>query len=174
AIGYPVALKACAWEIMHKTGKGLIALNIKTAEELRAAFAAICKAAGRDVTVLVQEMLAGARELVVGMTRFPGFDPCILFGLGGIFTEVLKDNTLRLAPLSAADAEEMLDDIKGKAFLDAFRGMPAADRNALSGIIQKLGFIALLHPEIAEIDLNPIILTGANPVVADALFVLKG
>ncbi len=173
-IGYPVALKACDWEIMHKSGKGLIALNIKTEEELRVAFAAIRQAAGRDVPILVQEMLAGGRELVVGMTRFPGFDPCILFGLGGIFTEVLKDNTLRLAPLSAADAEEMQDDIKGKALLAAFRGMPAADRTALSGIIQTLGFIALLHPEIAEIDLNPVILTGANPVVADALFVLKG
>ena len=174
AIGYPVALKACDWEIMHKSGKGLIALNIKTEEELRTAFASIREAAGRAVPVLVQEMLAGGRELVVGMTRFPGFDPCILFGLGGIFTEVLKDNTLRLAPLSAADAEEMLDDIKGKALLEAFRGMPAADRTALSGIIQALGFIALLHPEIAEIDLNPVILTGPNPVVADALFVLKG
>ena len=174
AIGYPVALKACDWEIMHKSGKGLIALNIKTEEELRTAFASIRRAAGRDVPILIQEMLTGGRELVVGMTRFPGFDPCILFGLGGIFTEVLKDNTLRLAPLSAADAEEMLDDIKGKALLEAFRGMPVADRTALAGIIQTLGFIALLHPEIAEIDLNPVILKGANPVVADALFVLKG
>ena len=174
AIGYPVALKACDWEIMHKSGKGLIALNIKTEEELRTAFASIRRAVGHDVPILVQEMLTGGRELVVGMTRFPGFDPCILFGLGGIFTEVLKDNTLRLAPLSVADAEEMLDDIKGKSILDAFRGMPAADRTALAGIIQTLGFIALLHPEIAEIDLNPVIITGVNPVVADALFVLKG
>ncbi len=174
AIGYPVVLKACAWEIMHKSGKGLIALNVKTEEELRAAFAAIRRAAGRDVPVLVQEMLACSRELVIGMTRFPGFDPCILFGLGGVFTEVLKDNTLRLAPLSAADAEEMLDDIRGKALLAEFRGMPAADRTSLAGIVQTLGFIALLHPEIAEIDLNPVILTGAKPVVADALFVLKG
>jgi len=174
AIGYPVAIKACAWEIMHKSGKGLIALDVKTDDELLAAFASIRRAAGCDVPVLVQEMLAGGREMVVGMTRFPGFDPCILFGLGGIFTEVLKDNTLRLAPLSAADAEEMLNDIKGKAILDAFRGMPAADRTALAGIVQTLGFIALLHPEIAEIDLNPVMLTGAKPVVADALFVLKG
>jgi acetate---CoA ligase (ADP-forming) len=174
AIGYPVALKACDWEIMHKSGKGLIALNVRTEEDLRSAFAAIRQAAGRDVPVLVQEMLAGGRELVVGMTRFPGFDPCILFGLGGIFTEVLKDNTLRLAPLSTADAEEMLDGIKGKAILDAYRGMPAADRTALASIVQTLGFIALLHPEIAEIDLNPVILNGVNPVVADALFVLKG
>lgn len=174
AIGYPVALKACDWQIMHKSGKGLIALNLRTEEDLQAAFASIRRAAGRDVPILVQEMLAGGRELVVGMTRFPGFDPCILFGLGGIFTEILKDNTLRLAPLSAADAEEMLDDIKAKAILDGIRGMPAADRTALAAIIQSLGFIALNHNEIAEIDLNPVILTGANPVVADALFVLKG
>ena len=118
-------------------------------------------------------MLAGGRELVVGMTRFPGFDPCILFGLGGIFTEVLKDNTLRLAPFSAHEAEEMLLTIRAKALLDAFRGIPAVDMPALSGIIQTLGFIALLHPEIAEIDLNPVIIAGPHPVVADALFVLS-
>jgi acetyltransferase len=173
ALGYPVALKACAWEIMHKSGKGLIALNVRTEEEVRAAFAAIRRAAGLDIPVLVQEMLSGGRELVVGMTRFPGFDPCILFGLGGVFTEALKDNTLRLAPLSDADAEEMLDDIRGKALLAEFRGMPAADRTALAAVVQTLGFIALLHPEIAEIDLNPVILAGAKPVVVDALFVLK-
>lgn len=173
AVGYPVAIKACAWEIMHKSGKGLIALNVKTGDELLAAWASIRRAAGRDVPVLVQEMVAEGREMVIGMTRFPGFDPCVLFGLGGIYTEVLKDSTMRLAPLTETDAMEMLNDIQGKALLDAFRGMPAADRAALSRILQTLGFIALLHPEIAEIDLNPVMLTGANPVVADALFVLK-
>ena len=129
---------------------------------------------GNFSAVLIQTMVPGGKEVILGGKRDPSFGPVVLFGLGGIFTEVLKDNSLRLAPLSIADAEEMLDDIKSKAILDGIRGMPAADRNALAAIIQKLGFIALLHPEIAEIDLNPVILTGANPVVADALFVLKG
>jgi len=173
AVGGAVALKACSWEIMHKSGKGLIALNLKEDGEVREAFAGIRRAAGRDVPVLVQEMIPGGRELVAGMVRFPGFDPCILFGLGGVYTEIFRDNTLRLAPLSAAEAEEMLDDIRGKALLGAFRGQPAADRDALAGILRKLGWIAVLHPEIAEIDLNPVILDGPRPVAADALFVLK-
>jgi acyl-CoA synthetase (NDP forming) len=172
-LGGAVALKACSWEIMHKSGRGLIALNQKTQADVRKAFAGIRRAAGRDVPVLVQEMVPGGRELVVGMTRFPGFDPCILFGLGGVYTEIFRDNTVRLAPLSDAEAEEMLDDIRGKALLGSFRGQPAADRRALVQVIQRLGWIAVLHPEIAEIDLNPLILDGPRPVVADALFVLK-
>jgi hypothetical protein len=119
----------------------------------------------------MQEMVSGARELVAGMARFPGFGPCILFGLGGVLTEALRDMTWRSAPLSAAEAQEMLGDIRAKALIGEFRGMPAADAAALAGILQGLGFIGLLHPEIAEIDLNPIILAGAAPIVADALFV---
>lgn len=171
AIGYPVAAKACSWEIMHKTGRGLIALNLQTDEEVRRALASIQKAAGADVPVLIQEMVSGARELVAGMARFPGFGPCILFGLGGVLTEALRDMTWRSAPLSAAEAQEMLGDIRAKTLIGEFRGMPAADAAALAGILQGLGLIGLLHPEIAEIDLNPIILAGAAPIVADALFV---
>jgi hypothetical protein len=107
------------------------------------------------------------------MTRFDGFGPCVLFGLGGVLTEALKDTTFRSAPLSAVEAQEMLTDIRAKKLLGEFRGMPAVDAPALSGILQGIGFIALLHPEIAEIDLNPIIITGSAPVVADALFVLQ-
>ena len=118
-------------------------------------------------------MVAGSREFVAGMTRFPGFGPCVLFGLGGVFTEALKDTVFRSAPLCATEAEEMLSDIRARELLGAFRGLPAVDCAALAGILQAVGFIALLHPEIAEIDLNPIIIAGSQPVVADALFVLK-
>jgi hypothetical protein len=118
-------------------------------------------------------MVAGSREFVAGMSRFPGFGPCVLFSLGGVFTEALQDTSLRSAPLSAAEAEEMLTDIRAKALLGEFRGLPAVDGSVLAGILQAAGAIALLHPEIAEIDLNPVIITGAKPVVADALFVLQ-
>lgn len=171
-IGYPVALKACSWEIMHKTGKGLIALNLKKEEEVRRSLTSIRNAAGSAVPVLVQEMVSGAREFVAGMTRFDGFGPCILFGLGGVLTEVLKDTTFRSAPLSTAEAQEMLTDIRAKKLVGEFRGMPAVDAAALAEILQGIGFISLLHPEIAEIDLNPIIIAGSEPIVADALFVL--
>ncbi len=172
-IGFPVALKACSWEIMHKTGKGLIRLGLKEEEEVSGAFRSIRQAAGGDIPVLLQEMVSGSREFVMGMTRFPGFGPVLLFGLGGIFTEALKDTAFRSAPLSLGEAEEMIRDIRADKMLEEFRGMPAVDTSAMADILQTLGFIAVLHPEIAEMDLNPLIISGSRPVVADALLVLK-
>lgn len=172
-IGFPVAVKACAWEIMHKSGLGLIALNVRTEEALREAFQSVREAAGKPLPILIQQMVSGAREFVAGMTRFPGFGPCVLFGQGGVFTEALRDTSFRAAPLGPTEAEEMLFDIRAKALLGEFRGLPAVDAPALAGILQAVGAIALLHPEIAEIDLNPIIIAGAKPVAADALFVLQ-
>jgi succinyl-CoA synthetase beta subunit len=171
-IGYPVALKACSWEIMHKSGKGLIALNIENATQLKDNFQSIQKAAGKAVPVLAQEMLSGNREFLAGMTRFAGFGPGVVFGLGGVFTEIYNDTTLRLAPLADADVQEMFADIRARKLLDEFRGMPEVKKDKLSQIIQAVGNVSLLHPEIAEIDLNPIIISGAEPVVADALIVL--
>jgi acyl-CoA synthetase (NDP forming) len=172
-IGYPVALKACSWEIMHKSGKGLIALNIENATQLKDNFSSIQKAAGKGVPVLVGEMLRGNREFLAGMTRFAGFGPCVVFGLGGVFTEIYRDTTIRLAPLADGDVEEMFADIRAKELLQEFRGMPKVKLEKLIKIIRAVGDISLLHPEIAEIDLNPIIVSGANPVVADALIVLS-
>ncbi len=172
-IGYPVALKACSWEIMHKSGKGLIALNIENVSQLKDNFQSIQKAAVKPVPVLVQEMIKGNREFLAGMTRFDGFGPGVVFGLGGVFTEVYKDTTLRLAPIADSDAKEMFAEIHAHKLLDKFRGLPKVKLDRLSKIIQAVGNIALLHPEIAEIDLNPIIISGANPVVADALIMLE-
>jgi acetyltransferase len=172
-IGYPVALKACHWEIMHKSGKGLIALNVENAAKLKGAFKGIRRAAGKAVPVLVQEMLAGNREFLAGMTRFAGFGACVVFGLGGVFTEIYRDTTIRMAPFTAADAQEMFADLRAQKLLEEFRGMPQVEKDELVGILQAVGNISLLHPEIAEIDLNPIIIHGARPVVADALIVLS-
>ncbi len=173
-IGYPVALKACHWEIMHKSGKGLIALNVENANALKNAFIDIRRAAGFFTPVLVQQMLSSGREFLAGMTRFAGFGPAVVFGTGGVLTEALRDTTLRVAPLTDADTLEMLTDIRAKVLLEKFRGMPAVDKDKLGKILQAIGNIALLHLEIAEIDLNPIIIDRARPVVADALIVLKG
>ena len=171
-IGYPVALKACRWEIMHKSGKGLIALNVADDRQLKIEFRNIQKAAGKKVPVLVQEMLSGNREFLAGMTRFPAFGPCVVFGLGGVFTEIYNDTTIRLAPLTNSDTAEMFDDIHARKLLGDFRGLPQVKKDQLTKILRGIGNIALLHPEIAEIDLNPIIISGAKPVVADALIVL--
>jgi acetyltransferase len=172
-IGYPVALKACSWKIMHKSGKGLIALNIENATQLKDNFQSIQKSAGKSVPVLVQEMLTGNREFLAGMTRFAGFGACVVFGLGGVFTEIYKDTTLRMAPLADADVQEMFADIRSRKLLEEFREMPKVRIEKLIQIIQTVGNISLLHPEIAEIDLNPIIINGSTPVVADALIILE-
>jgi len=172
-IGYPVVLKACNWKIMHKSGKGLIALNVENETQLKKEFKNIQKNAGKKITVLVQEMLKGSREFLAGMTRFAGFGPCVVFGMGGVLTEVFKDTTLRLAPVADTDTREMFAEIRSSKLLEKYRGMPAVKKDKLSKIIRALGNIALLHPEIGEIDLNPIIINGAEPVVADALIVLE-
>jgi acetyltransferase len=172
-IGYPVALKACSWKIMHKSGKGLIALNVENENQLKKEFKNIQKNAGGNIPVLVQEMIKGNREFLAGMTRFAGFGPGVVFGLGGVFTEVFQDTTLRLAPVTDVDTKEMFAEIRAAKLLDKFRGLPKVKLSLLSKIIQALGNIALIHPEIAEIDLNPIIINGAEPVVADAMIVLE-
>jgi acetate---CoA ligase (ADP-forming) len=172
-IQYPVALKACSWDIPHKSGKGLIVLNIENEAGVKKAFDNIQKAAGRHVPVLVQEMVNGNREFLAGMARFNGFAPCVVFGLGGVLTEIYHDTTIRQAPLAEVDAQEMFADLRTGKLLGGYRGMPPVKLDVLTRILQAVGHIALLHPEIAEIDLNPIMIRGDEPVVADALMIIK-
>ncbi|MCL5993781.1 MAG: acetate--CoA ligase family protein [Firmicutes bacterium] len=172
AVGFPVVLKGSAADVAHKTEKGLVHLGLTSAEEVRLAYRAVRKEAGAEIPVIVAEMLPRGRELLVGMTRFPAFGPCVMLGLGGIFAEALRDITFRAAPLGEAEAEEMLQDLRAKAIFEDFRGMPAVDRAALLKILVTLGQLALLHPEIAEIDINPVMINGSQPVAVDALVVL--
>jgi acetyltransferase len=171
-IGYPVALKVCSPEILHKTERGLVKLNIQDEDALKRAYDSIQKKE-KNTPMLVCEMLKGDRELIAGMSYFPGFPPCILLGIGGIFAEVLKDTTFRLAPLSQADALSMVDGLSSKALLGAYRGMKPVDKNAIASILVKLGDLAMNFPQIKEIDLNPIIIVNGKPKVADALFVME-
>ena len=172
-IGYPVVLKGCASEIAHKTEKDLIQVDIRNDDEARIAFEKI-KAGlnGREATVLVQEMVKGQRELVIGLTRDAQFGPCVMFGLGGIFTEILKDISFRVAPIEKRDALEMMQEIKGHKILGAVRGMEAADLDQLCEILIRVGQIGLDHEEIKEVDINPVILAKGKPVAVDALIVL--
>jgi acetate---CoA ligase (ADP-forming) subunit beta len=174
-IGYPVALKLCSPEVSHKTESGLVAVNLRDEQDLEAAFGRIGKAAVavREGAYLVQEMVRGERELVMGMVRDPQFGPCVMFGLGGIFTEVLGDVTFRPAPLEDADAAEMLQDIRGSKILSAVRGMEAADTNALIDCLVAMGRIGIEREEIQAIDVNPMILRGSKPVAVDALVILQ-
>ena len=173
-IGYPLVMKACSGEIPHKTEKGLLRLDLRSDPEALAAFDKITAGMhGLSGAVLVQEMVAGRRELAAGLVRDADFGPCVMFGLGGILTEVLGDVTFRKAPLDEAEALAMLEDIEGRRILDAVRGMPAADRGQLAGLLIALGRIGLDHQAVEEIDVNPVILAGSRPVAADALIVLR-
>jgi acyl-CoA synthetase (NDP forming) len=172
-IGYPLVLKGCAADIAHKTEKGLIRLDIRNAEEAADAFEEIMAVMnGADKGVLVQQMIRGKRELVLGLTRDPQFGPCVMFGLGGIFTEVLNDTAFRVAPLERRDALEMMQEIKASKILDAVRGMEAVDRDLLAEMLITVGRIGLENEKIKEIDINPVIIYGNRPVAVDALVVL--
>jgi len=173
-IGYPLVMKGCSAAVSHKTEKGLIHVDIRTHEEARNAFDEIMAGLkGFDGAVLMQEMVNGKRELVIGLSRDDQFGPCVMFGLGGIFTEILRDISFRKAPLDKHDALKMMREIKGHKILDAVRGMEAADTELLSHILINVGRIGLEIEQVQEIDLNPVILSGAKPVVVDALIVLK-
>lgn len=171
-IGYPVAVKGCSADAQHKTELGVVHLNLKNADEVAAACKAIEKAVP-GMPLLVAEMLPVQREIIAGMTRFPTFPPLVLCGLGGIYAEAIKDTALRLAPLSGDEARTMVAGLKCSSILGDFRGLPPVDMAALGDLLVTIGNIALLHPEIAEMDLNPILFVDGKPRVADALIVLE-
>ncbi len=173
AIGYPLVLKGCSADIAHKTEKNLVRIDIRNDQEAVAAFRDISAGMEQDqMPVLVQEMIQGQRELAAGLVRDARFGPCVMFGLGGIFTEVLEDVSFRVAPLERLDALEMMREIKGHKILTAVRGMEAVDINALADILVNIGRVGLDHRQIKEIDINPIIISGSRPIVVDALVLL--
>jgi succinyl-CoA synthetase beta subunit len=174
-IGYPVVLKACGPEISHKTERELVVVGVRNDAEVKEAYDKILANLGDTPRegVLVQKMVSGERELVIGLVRDPQFGPCVMFGLGGIFTEVLKDTSFRVAPITEDDAMQMMEDIKAKAILGPVRGKSPADKAKLAKALVGLGKIGLDLAAVGEIDVNPLIITGdGEPVAVDALVVL--
>jgi acetate---CoA ligase (ADP-forming) subunit beta len=172
-IGYPVVMKGCSAELAHKTESGMVKLNVGNSEEAARVFDELTAKIKNLDGVLIEEMVKGSREFVIGLSRDPQFGPCVMFGLGGIFTEALKDVTFRVAPLSKEDALEMIDEIKTKKLLGEFRGSPAVDREALAKALIGVGELGMKYDSIAEIDINPLIICGDKPVAVDALVVLE-
>lgn len=173
-IGYPVVLKGSSSMLTHKTELDMVELNIKNEKALKDAYQSIEKRGESKIDgILVQEMIKGKREFVAGLIRDPQLGPCVMFGLGGIFTEALQDVTFRVAPLEIEDALEMMNEIKAKKLLDSFRGKPAVNKDILANVLKNLGRIGLEIPEIAEIDINPLIIKNGIPIAVDALVVLK-
>ncbi len=173
-LGYPVVLKGSGPELLHKTEMDIVRLNLNSAKEVRQAFKEIAANAGSKLKgVLVQEMIKGQRELVIGMIRDKQFGPCVMFGLGGIYTEILKDVVFRVAPITEQDAAQMMDEIKGKKILESFRAMAPADRQTLAKALVGLGRLGMENDNVKEVDVNPLILTKeGRPVAVDALVIL--
>lgn len=188
ALGYPVALKGCGAAFAHKTELGLVALDLRdeaalreAAARLQAAMRAAVPSGAREGTarggdagtgLLVQRMARGRREFLAGFSRDPVYGPVVSFGLGGIFAEALADVALRLAPLEADDARAMLGEIRARALLGPVRGLPAVDTDALVGILLALSRLALERPDIAAVDINPLVVDSAQPVAVDALVLI--
>ena len=173
AFGYPVAVKGLGSALAHKTERGLVHLNLSNPQAVEKAVAAIKASAGDDLEgFVIQPQIAGKRELVAGLFRDPQFGPVVMFGIGGIFTEALADVTFRLAPLTETDAADMLTEIKAKAFLGKYRGEEEIDRRQIIQTLQGLSRIGVELPEIAEIDINPLLASPDGRLWAvDALVV---
>ena len=174
-IGFPVVLKGLGKELLHKTEMQLVHLNLSDAAAVEAAARTIEKNAGNKLEgFLVQPQVSGKREFVAGLFRDDQYGPVVMFGLGGIFTEVLSDVSFRLAPLSEADAAMMISEIRSSALLESFRGEAAVDKTQLIKTLLGLSKIGEQCADISEIDINPLIITpDGRPVAVDAL-VIKG
>lgn len=172
-MGFPIVLKASGAKLVHKTEVEGVVLNLRTAEDVKREAERLLQIPGCEA-LSVQEMVKGGRELVCGLTRDPHFGPCVMFGIGGILTETLKDTAFRIAPLTRWDARDMLTEIRGKRIVEPFRGEAAADLGMVSQILVTLGEIGLKYEEITEVDINPLKLRpDGKPVAVDALVVLK-
>ncbi len=178
-LGFPVALKVDSPDILHKSDYGGVRLHLQSAQDVRAAYARMeetLKTNAPDARingVVVSAMAAPGLELILGMHRDPQFGPVILFGMGGIAVELFRDVAMRLIPLTREDALSMLNEIKGAPLLRGFRGQRTIDENALVEGLLRLARIAQEHPEIVEIDLNPVLAYPEGMVVVDAR-IIKG
>ena len=180
-IGGPVVLKIASPDILHKTEIGGVLLNLDDAAAVKAGFTTLMERArtakpdARLDGVIVAEMVTGGVEAVAGVVRDPVFGPAVMFGLGGVFVEVLKDVTFRLAPFGVDEARQMIDEIQGRAMFDGVRGAPPADLDALAETLACLSVFAAANAErIESVDLNPLIVRADGTLAVDALIVPRG
>ncbi|WP_456366043.1 acetate--CoA ligase family protein [Thermococcus sp.] len=181
-IGYPVAMKLMSPQILHKSDAKVVLLNVRTPEELREKWDEIHENARRYrpdaevLGVLIAPMLRPGREVIIGVTEDPQFGHALMFGLGGIFVEVLKDVTFRIIPISERDAERMIREIRGYPILAGARGEEPADTDAIVELLTKVSeLVDELGDYIKEMDLNPVFVyeRGKGAVVVDARIILK-
>ena len=178
-IGYPVVLKISSVDITHKSDAGGVKVNLNDKAAVEQAYDEImasctAKYPNADIEgISVQGMAKAGTEVIIGMTKDPSFGPVLMFGLGGIFVEVLKDVAFRVIPIEASDAEDMIAEIKGRKLLEGYRGADPADVACLQQMLLKLSDFVDATPEIEEIDMNPVFAYKEGAVVVDARIILS-
>ena len=178
-IGFPVVLKVISRDISHKTEAGGVLLNLRNRHQVKSGVSQI-KAnvqnydpAARIDGFLVQEMVPPSTEVVIGMTKDPTFGAALMFGLGGIFVEVLEDVAFRIVPISRSDAYDMIREVKAYKILTGVRGNLPADVDALVNILGKVSDLVVHHPDISQLDLNPVIVYPQDAKIVDARIILE-
>jgi len=178
-LGFPVVLKIASPDVVHKSDAGGVRLGLKTASEVGKAYDQILLAVrgknpeARIQGVSVQKMARPGVEVIIGMSKDAQFGPVLMFGLGGILVEVLKDVSFRLVPLSRRDAAEMLREIKGYPLLEGYRGQEAVDISYLEELLLKVSNFVEQNPEIRELDLNPVFAYSDGAIAVDARVILE-
>jgi acyl-CoA synthetase (NDP forming) len=178
-IGFPVVLKIVSPDILHKSDAGGVMVNLKNTAEVRSAYGKILEnakkynSAAKIVGVLVQEMAPQSTEVIVGAIKDPQFGQTLMFGLGGIFVELLKDVTFRVAPITREDAHEMVIKVKAYPLLKGYRNTPPADIDAIINVLLNTSKLVMDYPEIKELDLNPIMAYEKGAKTVDARIILE-
>jgi succinyl-CoA synthetase beta subunit len=175
-LGYPVVVKLNGPLIAHKSDRGLVRLGLRDGEAVREAASALLAAARAEdgeVDLLVSRMVSGERELAAGTSTDEQFGACVMLGIGGVLTEAIGDAVFRLVPIDSADAADMVDELRTQDLLGAFRDDAPVDRGALSSILVALSRLADAEPEVASVDLNPLVIERGLPVAVDALVELR-
>jgi acetate---CoA ligase (ADP-forming) subunit beta len=177
-IGFPVVLKIVSPDIIHKSDVGGVIVGPKTVDEVKSAYKTIMENVKKNKPeakihgILISALAPPSTEVIIGSTKDPHFGPAIMFGLGGIFVELLKDVSFRVAPITERDAMEMITEIKAFPILKGYRNYPAVDLKALTDLLLKISKLVTEHPEINELDLNPTILYAKGLQVVDARIIL--
>jgi acetate---CoA ligase (ADP-forming) subunit beta len=177
-VGYPCVLKVASPDISHKSDAGGVKVGLADDAQVADAYDAImtsCRAAFPEATiegVTVQDMAPPGLEVIVGMATDPQFGPVLMFGLGGVWVEVLKDVSFRLAPLTRDDARSAIEEIRAAALLDGFRGAAPVDKAALEGILLRVSAFVAATPAVKEMDLNPVFAYPDGAVAVDARVIL--
>jgi len=172
-LGFPLVVKGLLPDTVHKMDLGLVHLDIRSAADAVDLFHRLTGQMDGQGKILAQRQVPEGPELIAGMVRDPQFGPCVMCGLGGVFTELINDTVFGVAPLEMEDALAMIGRLKTPKLLDGFRGSPPVDRTALARILVQLGNLALQFPSIREIDINPLIIHQGRPIAVDASIVLS-